>query len=202
VEFLELDWGELAKCSLSSLAVILRFNPGDDGEVEFLSRAPALTIKHVLLQESEEALHGGVVARCSNSTHGPNESIVLEDTDKGFGPELTTPVGVDNGAHWTSRHNGVAKCSNCERGLHSFIERIANNAVGIQILHRTAVDLAFTRSVLSDVSQPDLIGPRGGEVTLQQVVVHWGSGALGVGLFLGKGTEELLLTAETPDPPL
>ena len=202
MEFFKLDWGELAKCSLPSLAVILRFNPGDDGEVEFLSRAPPLTIKHVLLQESEEALHSGVVARCSNSTHGPNESIVLENTDEGFGPELTSPVGMDNGAHWTSRHNGVAKCSHCERGLHSVIERIANNAVGIQILHRTAVDLALTRSVLSDVSQPDLIGPRGGEVTLQQVVVHWGSGALGVGLLLGKSTEELLVAAEAPNPAL
>ena len=77
MEFFKLDWGELAKCSLPSLAVILRFNPGDDGEVEFLSRAPVLTIKHVLLQECEEALHGGVVARGSNSTHGPNKQVLL-----------------------------------------------------------------------------------------------------------------------------
>ena len=89
MEFFKLDWGELAKCSLPSLAVILRFNPGDNGEVEFLSRAPPLTIKHVLLQECEEALHSGVVARGSNSTHGPNESMVLENTYEGFGPELT-----------------------------------------------------------------------------------------------------------------
>ena len=115
---------------------------------------------------------------------------------------LTSPIGVNNGAHWTSRHNGVTKCSHCERGLHSVIERIANNAIGKQILHRTAVDLALARSVLNDLSQPDLIGPRGGEVTLQQVVVHWGSGALFVGLLLGQSTEELLLTAEAPDPAL
>ena len=61
MEFLKLDWGELAKCPLASLAVILGFNPGDDGEVEFFSRAPPLTIEHVLLQQSKEALHGGIV---------------------------------------------------------------------------------------------------------------------------------------------
>ncbi len=69
MEFLKLDWGELAKCPLASLAVVLGFNPSDDGEVEFFFRAPPLTIEHILLQQSKEALLGGVVASSSNSTH-------------------------------------------------------------------------------------------------------------------------------------
>jgi len=46
VEFLELDWGELANYSLASLAVILRFNPGDNGEVEFLSHRFRAYLRH------------------------------------------------------------------------------------------------------------------------------------------------------------
>ena len=55
MEFFKLDWGELAKCSLPSLAVILGFNPGDDGEGQSFFRAPPLKIEHVLLQQSKEA---------------------------------------------------------------------------------------------------------------------------------------------------
>ena len=109
---------------------------------------------------------------------------------------------MNNGANRPSRRDGVAKCSNSERRLHPVIERVANNAVGIEVFDCAAVELAFTRSVLSDVGQPHLIWSRGREVTLKQVIVHRGSGALGVGLLLGKGTEELLLTAEAPDPAL
>ena len=56
-----MEFLELAKCLPPSLAVVLRVNSGDDGEVEFLSRAPAMTIMDVLLQESEEALGTAVV---------------------------------------------------------------------------------------------------------------------------------------------
>jgi len=65
-----------------------------------------------------------------------------------------------------------------------------------------AVELALTRSVLSDVGQPDLVRSRSREVTLQQVIVNWRTGTLGIGLLLGKSAPQLLLTAEAPDAAL
>lgn len=109
---------------------------------------------------------------------------------------------MDDGSNWTSRHDGVAKCSNSERGLHPVIERVANNAVGVDVFDGAAVELALTRSVLSDVGQPDLVRSRSREVTLQQVIVNWRTGTLGIGLLLGKSAPQLLLTAEAPDAAL
>jgi hypothetical protein len=60
------------------------FDPGDDGDAQFVATVPAAAVQHVLLQEREERLHGGVVSpnttgRARAERKGRIMSIHLDD---------------------------------------------------------------------------------------------------------------------------
>ena len=57
------DRGEPPEDTLTAPAVVGVFDPTDDRAVELVAGGPAFAIEHVLLEEREEGLHGGVVAR-------------------------------------------------------------------------------------------------------------------------------------------
>jgi hypothetical protein len=55
--------------------------------------------------------------------------------------------------------------------LHAVADGVADDAVGEHVFNRAQVQLAFGGAVLGDVGQPQLVGRRGGEVSLHQVVM-------------------------------
>jgi hypothetical protein len=91
-----------------------------------------------------------------------------------------------------------------ELGGHSIGDRVADDPVGEHVFDRAAVELALERGVLGDVGQPDGVRPIGGEVPLDEVVVHGRARRLGAAppALLGGGRPQPLLATQTPHPPL
>ena len=63
-----------------------------------------------------------------------------------------------------------------EVGGHPVGDGIAHDPVGEHVLDRAAIQLALTGPMLGDVGEPELVGRRGGEDPLHQIVVHRGAG--------------------------
>ncbi len=63
------DGGQAAERGLAPAAVVGAFDPGDDREAQLLAGVPGLAAEDVLLQQAEEALHGGVVAGGADLAH-------------------------------------------------------------------------------------------------------------------------------------
>ena len=91
-----------------------------------------------------------------------------------------------------------------DRGFHSGIDRIADDAVGENIFDRTDVELAFKRSMFGDVGQPQLVRPSRGEVSLDEVVMHgWTNVAALASLgLLAELREQAIGRADSPCRPL
>ncbi|GAA2436013.1 hypothetical protein GCM10009856_53750 [Mycolicibacterium llatzerense] len=73
-----------------------------------------------------------------------------------------------------------------QRGLHRRVDRVADDAVGVDILDGAQVELAFIGAVFGDVGQPDLVGDLGAELPLHEIVVDWWLGAAVQFTFLAK----------------
>src|SRR5436309_14119362 len=94
VHCLELDRGELTEGSLAAPAVVGAFDPGDDPQPELLPGLPALPVQHVVLEEREERLHGGVVGAGPGATHGADQAMVPQQANELPRSELAAAVGV------------------------------------------------------------------------------------------------------------
>ena len=82
---LVLDGSQASECGLSSAAVVGPLDPSDDGDAELLAGGPGLAVQDVVLQEAEEALHGGVVARCADFAHELGAELGLQvELNPGF----------------------------------------------------------------------------------------------------------------------
>ena len=79
---LKLDRGEPAEPALAAPTVVGSFDPGHDGQAQFLSGGPALPVQDVLLQQREEGLHGCIVATGPDPAHGSGQSVALERPDE------------------------------------------------------------------------------------------------------------------------
>jgi hypothetical protein len=79
---------------------------------------------------------------------------------------------VHRGGDWASQRAGVGQRVDGELGGHPRVHRIADDPVGAGVFDRAEVELALTGGVFGDVGQPELVRPRGGELPLDQVVVH------------------------------
>ena len=55
------DVGQPAKSGLTSTAVVWALDPCHDGQAQLVTGSPPVPVEHVVLQESEERFHGGVV---------------------------------------------------------------------------------------------------------------------------------------------
>ena len=82
-------------------------------------------------------------------------------------------------------------------GLHSDVDRVANDPVREHVLHGAEVELSFPGWVLSYVGQPDLVRARCGEpvpdpsmliLCCQEIVVNGRAGFPGLALLLGVGS--------------
>lgn len=54
---------------------------------------------------------------------------------------------------------------------HPRVDRVADDALGEDVLDHAGVELAFTRRVLRDIADPQLVDSTRAEVELDQVVV-------------------------------
>lgn len=61
-----------AQPTLPALTVILSLDPGNDRQTKLFPGRPHLPIKHVFLQQREEALHRCVI---TGSTHTPHRTL-------------------------------------------------------------------------------------------------------------------------------
>src|SRR3954454_20674502 len=87
-ECLVFDRCEPSESALPAAAVIRALDPGDDRQAELLTVRPAPPIEHVLLQESEEGLHRGVVSARADPAHRADQAVVYQRADEGVRAEL------------------------------------------------------------------------------------------------------------------
>src|SRR5690606_36927185 len=95
---LELDGGQFPKSSLSALAVVDPLDPAHDREAQLESAGPGMPVEDVLLQQAEERFHRGVITACTDSPHGSVQLVLLQRLTEFPGPELATPVAVNDDA--------------------------------------------------------------------------------------------------------
>jgi hypothetical protein len=91
-----------------------------------------------------------------------------------------------------AERDGVAQRVDREVAGHASTDRVAHQALGAGVLDRAEVELALGGRVFSDVGEPDLVRVLGGEVSLQQIVVHRRS----------RDTSRAALPAVTAEEPL
>lgn len=72
------DGGQAAEAVLAPAAVVDAFDPVHDRRSQLVSGGPGLSVEDLVLQQGEEALHGGVVPACTDSPHGSDEAVVGE----------------------------------------------------------------------------------------------------------------------------
>ena len=78
----EFDRGQPSEGGLASAAVVGAFDPGDDGDPQLFAGVPAAAVQDVLLQQAEEALHGGVVAGRPDATHRADHVVMAQGVDE------------------------------------------------------------------------------------------------------------------------
>jgi hypothetical protein len=73
---------------------------------------------------------------------------------------------------WLAAGDGRAQRGHGKAGCHALVEGVADDPVREQVLDGAAVELALDGRVLAEVADPGRVGPVGGEVPLEEVVVH------------------------------
>src|SRR5690606_31578879 len=86
---LELDGRQTAQAGLATSPVVGALDPGDDRDAQLLAGGPGSPVEDVLLQEREEALHRGVVARCADSAHRADHAVAADLAQELPAAELT-----------------------------------------------------------------------------------------------------------------
>ncbi len=198
---LVLDRGELAERALPSPSVVGVLNPEHDCAVQLVAGAPAATIQDVLLQQRVPGLHRGVVTGRGDPPHRALQSRSGQDRPERSGPKLRAAVRVHyHDAAGLPSGDGGPQGADGELGGHALVEGVADDAVAEQVLDRAAVELALGGGVLGDVGQPQLVGSGGGELALDQVVVHRRAGPAGQAALAGVHRPHPLRAAQPVDP--
>ncbi len=63
---------------MTSAAVAGAFDPDHDGDPQLLAGIPGAPVEDVLLQQAEEALHGGVVTGRADTAHRSDQAVPLQ----------------------------------------------------------------------------------------------------------------------------
>jgi hypothetical protein len=156
---------------LSASAVVGLLDPNDDRESELISGLPPLPVEDVLLQEAEERFHRGVVGAGTDPAHRAVQAVLAQGANEGVRAELTASVGVHDCVVRSPQGAGVGDRVDRELGGHPFAHRVADDPGGAGVLDRAEVELAFTGGMFGDVGQPELVGPGGGELPFDEIVV-------------------------------
>lgn len=89
---LNLMGGQSSEVLLSPAAVVSAFDPGHDRDPQLVLGGPSATVEDVVLQQSEEALHGRVVSGRVDPGHLVRVDRVLQFPQ----PKLAAPVRVQD----------------------------------------------------------------------------------------------------------
>ena len=93
--------------------------------------------------------------------------------------------------------------SDDEPGLHAAVDGPADDPVRVHVLDGAEVDLAFTRPMLGDVREPQLVRCRRGEVPAHQVVMGWGAGLRALpSLGFAEARPPAVVAADPPHHPI
>src|SRR5699024_6667935 len=99
---LKLNRGQFPQTSLLALAVILPLQPGHDRQSQLLTGRPPAPVQHILLQQTEERLHGRIVTGCPDPAHRTDQPVTFQRLSEFPGPELAAAVTVDLDSTWVA----------------------------------------------------------------------------------------------------
>src|SRR5690606_37089123 len=106
----------------------------------------------------------------SHAPHRPAKSMSLERTQKRPCPKLTAPIGMDDDtARIPAVSDGHLESIDGEPGLHTRIDRVADDPVRVDVFHCAAVELAFRGPMLRNIRQPESVRGIGRELTLDEI---------------------------------
>ncbi len=108
---LELDRGQPLEGGLSPASVAGPLDPGDDRGERFLASGPGLTFEDVLLEQAEEARHGGVVPGSTDSAHRSDHGMPGQGTHVLPASKLRPPISMQHATcDVTAPGDGVVQC--------------------------------------------------------------------------------------------
>lgn len=86
---------------------------------------------------------------------------------------------------------------------HPRVDRVADDAVGPDVLHRALIHLAFPGRVLGDIGEPEPVRSARGELAPDEIVAHGRSDQAPLATaFADERAEDLVLRTRPPYPPL
>ena len=123
------------------------------------------------LECREEALCDGVVEAVSLAAHrlgDPGGACFLAEGER---HELASLIGVpdESGVGAAAGEGHLERVGN-ELGAHVIGHRPADDAAAVQVLHGDEIEPALPGTKVGDVRDPDLVGRRGAELALDEIV--------------------------------
>ena len=82
---------------LSTTSVICPLDPGHDRDSQLIPGGPPATVENVLLQQSEERFHRGVIASRADSSHRSDDAVAVQCASEFLRSEL-------GGFNWSLQH--------------------------------------------------------------------------------------------------
>lgn len=176
---LVLDGGQPTERGLHAASVIGPFDPGHDRAPQFLAGGPLPAIEDVLLQQAEEGLHRRVVACRPDPPYRAENLVPVERSDELPGAKLRSATTVNNSpCNALTSGNSILQGCDGQAGLHPRADGVAHDPLAQDVLDRAEIQLPFSREMLGNVGEPELVRPVGSEIAAGEVVMHGRSGFL------------------------
>ncbi|MGF7122735.1 hypothetical protein J2X34_003159 [Rhodococcus sp. BE178] len=202
VEGLELGWRQVAAVLVES-TVVEPVDPFESGDFDLVNGPPKAPRRDQLgLVEAVDRLREGIVVAVPG---GPDRGVDA-GLDEPLGERNRRVLGEFNRSERTTvRLSGLRRAMALRRAdtarsevMRASIE-VADDLVGVAILDRTQVELAFSGAMLGNVVQPQHIRLRRSEVAGDRVVVHRRPRPAASAGFLGERGPDPLQGAQPMD---
>ena len=161
---------------MSTLAIVEHLDVVEDGVREFEPRAPLLSVEQFVLHARPERLHHGVIERSADGPEGRHEPRVTNSLGEAPGREVNSVVRMNDGSPLGSALLfGHVERVNDEGGVLTRVDRPADVSSAARVEDAATEDFSFSRSVLRDVRDPQLVERRAIERALDYVVRRRGT---------------------------
>ena len=74
--------------------------------------------------------------------------------------------------------DGIIDSGDCDAGLHTLVDRVADDAIRIRVFDRTDVEFPLTGWMLGDIGEPDLVHPLRREIASYEIIMYGWAGRL------------------------
>lgn len=98
-------------------------------------------------------------------------------------------------------HDRVLQRPHRKRGLHTWPDGVADNPVRPDVFRRAHIQATFVRPLLGNVGQPQPVRTGCGELALDKVITHRGTGTTGTALTFGDHRTNTCLFTQPPYTP-